>query len=426
MDTPTPLAAAAHPDLDLPVRLVLAFTTVTAAAGLYALAGWQISVAVLLVGVLAIAAGHRTGPPTADSALPPYILTVALTLAADTLRYQFSYSGLLGAAMGGPLADLSQRWWFVGFVVAPVSVMLFGGYVLGRQFPGAALAAWWTVLFAALDGVSFLIVLAARHPSSPGFAAGAVAVTAAQLLLATVLAQRLLAGGPVPKPAEHKPALTLRQRNLWTALIVAAVALYALAIETTAGWLPVGVIVGSMMGGMVGWRRTTARRPADPRFHVPLLLLMLTLFYVHVGEEAITSFNRGIAAITSTPWSESSFTTVFGLAGPIVWAFAAWSLWRRQPLGNFIYWFLLVGMILGEPTHVVLFPVMRMIQVGGGYGYFSGMYTALFPMIPAILAVRALRRTHLLAPGARGGTQERAQGAERQPAAAGAGLGGAA
>jgi hypothetical protein len=48
-------------------------------------------------------------------------------------------------------------------------------------------------------------------------------------------------------------------------------------------------------------------------------------------------------------------------------------------------------MILGEPTHVLLFPVMRMAQDDVGYGYFSGMYTALFPMIPAILALRSFR-----------------------------------
>jgi hypothetical protein len=56
-------------------------------------------------------------------------------------------------------------------------------------------------------------------------------------------------------------------------------------------------------------------------------------------------------------------------------------------------------MIIGEPTHLVVFPVMRMVEDGVGYGYFSGMYTALFPMIPAILAIRALRRTHRHAAG---------------------------
>lgn len=375
-------------------RLTAAFATVTAAAAVWPLAGWPVALALFLIGVLAGIAAHRGGPVVVDTAVAPYILTVVCTLVADTLRFQVDYGHLLGGALGGPLAHLGPRWWFVAFVVAPVTVMLLGGYVLGRGFPGAALAAWWTVLFSIVDGVTCLVLLVSGHPSSPLFAAGAAGATAVQLLFATVLAQRLLAGAGTPEAPGAGVGLSLRQRNLWTALIVALVVAYGLALWQQAGLLPVGVIVGSMTGGLIGWRRTTARRPADPRFHVPLFLLMLALFYFHVGEEAITSFNRAIAGISGTPWADGPETTLIGLAGPAVWVFAVWSLWHRQPFGNFVYWFLIVGMILGEPTHLVVFPVMRMVESGVGYGYFSGMYTALFPMIPAILAVRALRRTH--------------------------------
>jgi hypothetical protein len=48
---------------------------------------------------------------------------------------------------------------------------------------------------------------------------------------------------------------------------------------------------------------------------------------------------------------------------------------------------MIVGMIVGEPTHLLIFPVVSMNKFGIGYEYFSGMYTALFPMIPAILAL---------------------------------------
>lgn len=381
-------------EAELGARLTLAFATVTVAAALWPLAGWPAALAVLLIGAFAGMAAHRSGPVDIDRALTPYILTVVCTLVADTFRYQIDVARVLGSTVGGPLAHLDQRWWFVGFVVAPVTVMLVGGYVLGRGLPGAAIAAWWTVLFGIVDGVTSLVVLTRAGSSAPAMTTGAAAATVAQLVFATVAAQRLLVHASFPDPVTPKRGLTLRERNLWTALIVAAVVAYALALQAQAGWLPVGVIVGSMMGGLIGWRKTTARRPADPRFHVPLFLLMLALFYFHVGEEAITSFNRAIAAISGTPWSDGPFTTLIGLAGPAVWVFAAWSLWHRQPFGNFVYWFLVVGMIIGEPTHLVVFPVMRMAEEGVGYGYFSGMYTALFPMIPAILAVRAIRRTH--------------------------------
>jgi hypothetical protein len=35
-----------------------------------------------------------------------------------------------------------------------------------------------------------------------------------------------------------------------------------------------------------------------------------------------------------------------------------------------------------------------MMQQGVGYEYFSGMYTALFPMIPAILALAVIIKSH--------------------------------
>ncbi len=127
---------------------------------------------------------------------------------------------------------------------------------------------------------------------------------------------------------------------------------------------------------------------------VPLYLLLMCLFYIHVGEEAITHFNQGIAAISGTPWVDTEFTFLIALIGPVVWILGAWSLWLRQPFGNYILWYMVVGMIVGEPAHFLIFPVVAMIKFGIGYQYFSGMYTALFPMIPAILALVAIIHDH--------------------------------
>jgi hypothetical protein len=190
------------------------------------------------------------------------------------------------------------------------------------------------------------------------------------------------------------PPLTGKEVNLWSALFVALVVLYATTLYTEAGLLPVGVIAGSMMGGLIGWRKTTARHPADPYQVVPLYLLLQALFYFHVGEEALTGFNRQIAAISGVPWSDRDFTLFIAFIGPVTWVHAAYSLWARQAFGNFVLWFLIVGMIVGEPTHLVVFPVARMVQQGVGYEYFSGMYTALFPMIPAILALVIILKSH--------------------------------
>jgi hypothetical protein len=184
--------------------------------------------------------------------------------------------------------------------------------------------------------------------------------------------------------------MTPRQQRLWIVLIIAFVATYGTTLYIQAGFGPVGVIVGSMMGGMVGWLKTTAKRPADPRTILPLYLLMLGLFMVHVGEEYLWDFWTRIGAVFHSTWSERDYVFLIVLAGPMVWIVGGIGLWLRHPLGNFIAWFMFVGMILGEPTHVLLFPLLE----GGRYHYFPGMWTALFPMVPAIYAVWRMRADH--------------------------------
>ena len=188
--------------------------------------------------------------------------------------------------------------------------------------------------------------------------------------------------------------MNTRKKNLWTVFFVCLVAVYAVSLYNEAGILPVGVVVGSMMGGLIGWRKTTSFQPADPKKLVPLYLLMLCLFNIHVGEEYISHFNQAVALISGKFWPDDQFTFFIALLGQTIWVFGALSLWLKQAFGNFILWFMIVGMILGEPTHLLLFPVIRMFQTGNGYEYFAGMYTALFPMIPAILALLIIVKEH--------------------------------
>ena len=56
---------------------------------------------------------------------------------------------------------------------------------------------------------------------------------------------------------------------------------------------------------------------------------------------------------------------------------------KRHPLGNYIAWFFFVGMMIGEPTHMLVFPLME----GGRYHYFPGMWTSLLPMVPAAYGI---------------------------------------
>jgi hypothetical protein len=356
--------------------------------------------AISLLALAAWGAFSLRDPVPPASVAGPVLLAIVAVLVLATARYaadlvpafQPAYQHLLRP--GFALTDAS---WFVVFVVAPVALMLIGACYLVLRSPLGSYMAWWTVFFTLADAL--LQLMPATLPGSAhGSAAWGVTLLAlVQIAVAAAVAQRLLrphAPAPVEAPAA---ASTLRQRNLWTLLFVSLVTVYGITLYSQAGIVPFVIVVGSMLGGLVGWRLSTALRPADPVRALPLYLLLLTLFYIHVGEEALTSFNVGIASLSDKPWSDADFTLLIGLLGPVVWFFSAWSLWKRQPFGNFVFWFLIVGMILGEPTHLLVFPVGAMVKFGIGYQYFSGMYTALFPMIPAILALVMIlraRRSH--------------------------------
>ncbi|WDR01756.1 hypothetical protein PSQ19_13545 [Devosia algicola] len=268
--------------------------------------------------------------------------------------------------------------------------MLLGAHQLARQRRVGVYLAWWAVLYAAADGCFELLRGGSGSFGPARLLAGVLAV--ALVVVAALTAQRLLAkrAATIAMP----PPMSPRRRLLWAVLFAAIGVIYGATLLSQGGPVPVIVIIGSMIGGMIGWLKTTSRAPADPAHALPLFALMLALFYVHVGEETLTNFSGMIATITGVDWNNHDFMQLITLSGPIVWFFAAWSLWMRQPLGNFVFWFLIVGMILGEPTHILVFPVIAMAKFGIGYEYFSGMYTSLFPMIPAILALVMIIRDH--------------------------------
>lgn len=381
------------------LTVVCIAATVSVAA--YLAVGLGAFVALAAVSLLALAGWLRISSqqvPAQDKIVVPYVLTVVLLLVLDVCRYWSGYASTVGANWHFLFAShfaLTNTHWFVMFVVWPVSVLLLGGYFLGGRTHLGTYMAWWGFLYAIGESlVQFALEFGSESSYHLHHHVGALAALA---LFAIAAGGCLRLGGKsagADSPSFANRGLTRRQTDLWTLLLLSLVVLYGVSLYRQAGLLPVGVIVASMVGGLIGWRKTTASHPADPYKVVPLYLLLLAFFYFHVGEEALTSFNQQIAAVTGTPWPESQFTFLIGLIGPAIWVFGAFSLWLRQPFGNFLLWFMIVGMILGEPTHFLVFPIVRMYQTGQGYQYFSGMYTALFAMIPAILAMEFIIREH--------------------------------
>lgn len=172
-------------------------------------------------------------------------------------------------------------------------------------------------------------------------------------------------------------------RKMYIAGIALFIAVYAVLFASQAGLRPMLIVCGSMVGGLVLWLKTTFRTPVETSRLLPVYLLTLSLFFLHIAEEFITDFPDGINTVFGSVWTMRDFALLIALLGPAVWIGGAIGLYYRNPIGYYLAWFVFFGMLIGEPTHYLVFPVVQSAQ-GGGYAYFSGMWTALFPMIPAV------------------------------------------
>ena len=115
-------------------------------------------------------------------------------------------------------------------------------------------------------------------------------------------------------------------------------------------------------------------------FILPIYLMTLVTFYMHLLEEHLFNFAHRLSLAAGINWVDFNFNMLILLVGPMIWVGAAVLLYYRNPFGNYIVWFFFFGMIIGEPTHFV-FPIL---EGGERYHYFPGMWTALLPLVTAL------------------------------------------
>ncbi len=144
------------------------------------------------------------------------------------------------------------------------------------------------------------------------------------------------------------------------------------------GRVVVGIIGFAGVGGLIAWLLTTYKKPADPVTIAPWYFLTLAALMAHITEEYVTGFPQQMSSAFSITFTEPVFVVAFAMVGFVFWILGGVALLYRNPLGNYVCWFLFIGMIFAELTHFV-FPLAE----GGPYHYFSGMWTALLPLIPA-------------------------------------------
>jgi len=199
-------------------------------------------------------------------------------------------------------------------------------------------------------------------------------------------------------------------------LNIAAALLFTLGAMALAyariGLPPVVIVGGSGLVGLLLWRRTYLDVPVDPRLILPPFLLTVAGLEVHMAEEYLTSFGPAISRLFDASWTERSFLMVFAFVGPAIYSLTALGLFYRVPIAGFVACFIFVGPGLAELTHFIFpliepailpdvsAPVSQAVSNGGfvadmpnywigasGRYYFSGLYTAVLPMLPGSWAI---------------------------------------
>jgi len=204
--------------------------------------------------------------------------------------------------------------------------------------------------------------------------------------------------------------------RLWSTAAAVAFLLVAMwAAYVNIGLPPVVIVGGSGVVGLAIWRATYLSRPTDPAAILPLFLLTVAALEVHMSEEYLTRFGPAMSGLFDISWTERSFLLIFAFAGPALYALTALGLYYRVPLAGFLAWFIFIGPGVAEFTHFI-FPLLKpalspmvtsnltaavsngrlvsdmpnyWIGATGRY-YFSGLYTAVLPMIPGIYAIYRL------------------------------------
>lgn len=168
--------------------------------------------------------------------------------------------------------------------------------------------------------------------------------------------------------------------TIYFGIILAFIVTFGSIFVQQAGPVPFGIVCGSMVVGLVAWRKTNWRHPTDPKRLLPIYLITAAMLMLHIWEEYLFDFAPRIAEITGGDWTEGQFLFMILFWLPSVWIIGAVGIYFRHPLGNYVAWLIFVGMVFGEPAHVLVFPV----RAAGPYDYFPGMWSALLPFVTSL------------------------------------------
>jgi hypothetical protein len=201
------------------------------------------------------------------------------------------------------------------------------------------------------------------------------------------------------------------------------IAIAFITIASTIGYIKIGlppiiIIGGAGTIGLLFWYFTYLKNPTDPKIILPIFVLTVAGLQIHIVEEYLTGFGPAMSRLFNISWTESGFVIIFALVGPTIYTLTTLGLYYRVRIAGFIAWFIFIGPGVAEFTHFI-FPLIEpslqpenlnsisqtihgtpvadmpnyFVKSTGTY-YFSGMYTAVLPMIPGIYAIYRLTKEH--------------------------------
>ena len=184
------------------------------------------------------------------------------------------------------------------------------------------------------------------------------------------------------------------------------------------GLPPVVIIGSSAVVGFIFWYFTYYKNPTDPKIILPIFVLTVAALQIHIVEEYLTGFGPAMSRLFNISWTEKGFVIVFALVGPTIYTLTTLGLYYRVRIAGFIAWFIFIGPGVAEFTHFIFPLIQPHIEptnlnnvtetINGtvvsnmpnyfsketGHYYFSGMYTAILPMIPGIYAIYRLTKEY--------------------------------
>jgi hypothetical protein len=178
----------------------------------------------------------------------------------------------------------------------------------------------------------------------------------------------------------------MKNNLIFILFVIGVILFFSPMLYTSAGFVPATIITISMVGGLAVWIKFPLLYPTEPKKIIPIYALMVTSLWFHILEEYEFDFGPRLGEAIHSGWTGKEFLFSFGYFLPILWILGLIGLAYRHPLGYYMASFVAFGMFLGEPTHLLVFPILE----GGRYHYFPGMWTALIPMIFGIWTLQVM------------------------------------